>query len=221
MPELDHLIFAARDIADGIARIEAHTGVQAMRGGPHVGLGTHNALLTFDARTYFEIIAIDPDQPEPPHSRPFGLDRIEAPVLAGYAIHPTGDETMADVVELMKAAGFDPGPVAGMSRERPDGRLISWQLTRGGDRAEHSDGLDVVLPFAIDWGDEPSPAVSLPSMGSLVELTVSHSDPTVLAMVSALDLGITVTEGPVGLQATVAPSAGSENDPETATVLIA
>ncbi len=209
MAELDHIVYASPDVDAGVAYIEELTGARALVGGPHVGRGTHNALLTFDERTYFEIIGIDPEQPEPGHPRPFGLDDIDRPVLAGYAIHPSEGESLEEVVETMKAAGFDPGPIVEMSRKKPDGELLTWRLTRGGDRADASDGLDTALPFAIDWGDQPSPAVSLPSMGALTKLTVSHPDQSVLAMVDALGLGVETKAGETGLVAAVTTGGNS------------
>lgn len=200
MAELDHLIFASKDVSAGVDYIEQLTGARAIAGGPHVGLGTHNYLLTFDDRTYFEIIGIDPDQPDPPGPRPFGLDDQDRPTLIGYAIHPTGGESLEEVAASMKAAGFDPGTVASMSREKPDGQLISWRLTRGGDTGHASKGA---FPFAIDWGDQPSPAASLPSMGDLVSLRVTNPDPSVRASIEALDIGVVVAEGPPGLTAVV------------------
>lgn len=205
MPELDHLIYAARDLADGVARIEGLTGAAATPGGQHLGLGTHNALLTFDDRVYFEIIAIDPDQPDPPGPRPFGLDQLTEPALVGYAIHPTGDETLEDVVAVMTSAGVDHGTVASMSREKPDGSVLSWRLTRGGNTVDASDGA---LPFAIDWGDQPSPAVSLPSMGELVSLTVHHPDPTVRVSVAGLGVGVATAEGSARLVAEIRTPSG-------------
>lgn len=200
MAELDHLIFASPDLGRGVDHIERLTGARAVAGGPHIGLGTHNCLLTFDRRTYFEIIGIDPDQPRPDRPRPFGLDDRSDPGLAGYAIHPTGDESLEDLAALMHGAGFDPGSIASMSRRKPDGELISWRLTMGGDTGPARHGA---LPFAIDWGHGPSPAESLPSMGRLVSLTVSHPDPAVRRSVEALGLGLEVLEGSAGLVATV------------------
>ena len=200
MAELDHLIFASKDVPAGVAHIEALTGARAIAGGPHIGLGTHNYLLTFDDRTYFEIIGIDPDQPDPPGPRPFGLDDQDQPTLIGYAIHPTGGESLEDVAAAMTAAGFDPGAIASMSREKPDGQVLSWRLTRGGDTGHKSQGA---LPFAIDWGDQPSPAVSLPSMGALTSLTVSHPDPAIRASAAALGVGVQVEDGPAALIAVV------------------
>ena len=200
MPELDHLIFAVRDLAAGVDHIRELTGAEPVPGGPHPGNGSRNELLTFDDRTYFEIIGIDPEQPDPSHPRPFGLDDLNAPKLAGYAIHPVDGETFDDVIAAMRAAGMDPGSVAEMSRQKPDGELLSWTLTRGGDSTVARDGA---LPFAIDWGVSPSPATTLPSMGRLVSFTVSHPDAATRAIAEALGLGINVVDGPPSLVAEV------------------
>lgn len=200
MPELDHLIFAAPDLDAGIDHIEQLTGSRAVIGGPHPGMGTHNALLTFDANTYFEVIAIDPDQPEPTRTRPFGLTVESAPRLAGYAIHPTPGERLDDVADAMRANGFDPGPVSSMSRIKPDGEELSWRLTVSGEAGGNASGA---LPFIIDWGQSPSPAASLPSMGDLVELRVTHPDSSVRVVAKALGLGLVVSDGPPSLTAVI------------------
>ena len=122
MPELDHLIFASPDLDQGVKRIEELTGARAVAGGPHPGVGTHNALLTFNEATYFEVIAIDSSQPDPGRPRPFGLDKASEPKLAGYAMHPTGDETIDEVAERLRSLGFEQatnlrGGVLAWSRE--------------------------------------------------------------------------------------------------------
>lgn len=198
MPELDHLIFAAPELSAGVARIEELTGVRAEPGGPHPGVGTHNALATFDDTTYFEVIAVDPDQAEPAAPRPFGLDEGAPARLAGFAIHPAPGETIDEVVALLREAGHDPGPVAAMSRVRPDGQELHWRLTRAAQRE-----VPAGIPFVIDWGDTPSPARSLPSMGTLVELRVQQPDPATRAVAEALDLGLVVSEGPPRLVAVI------------------
>lgn len=171
-----------------------------MAGGPHPGIGTRNALLSFDDDTYFEIISFDPDQPEPERERPFALDRNPGPRLAGYAIHPTGDETIESIAELMRSHGFDPGAVMGMSRKRPDGEEIHWQLTYGGEPEPPANGC---LPFIIDWGSTPTPALTAPRVGTLQSVEVSHPDPAVGALAEALGLGLVVSEGPKRLDAVI------------------
>ncbi|MEL7158648.1 MAG: VOC family protein [Actinomycetota bacterium] len=205
MPELDHLIYAAPDLEAGMAHVESLTGVRPVIGGPHPNMGTHNALLTFDATTYFEVIAIDPDQPEPDRDRPFGLTAEASPRLAGYAIHPAPGETLDQVADAMRAAGFDPGPVRSMSRIKPDGEELHWRLTSSGAAGGNAEGA---LPFVIDWGDSPSPAVSLPSMGRLVELRVTHPDAGMRAVATALDLGLVVGEGPPSVAAVIETPGG-------------
>ncbi|MCP3992349.1 MAG: VOC family protein [Actinomycetia bacterium] len=204
MPELDHLILASPDLEEGVSLIESLTGARAIAGGPHPGMGSHNALLTFDQRTYFEVIAIDPDQPDPNRPRPFGLDDATGPRLAGYAMHPTGGESLEQVADILRASGFDPGETIAMSRVKPDGEEIHWRLTYGGSPAS----AEGSLPFIIDWGDTPSPAASLPSMGSLVGLRVSHPDEAVRNAIGSLGLGVETDEGAFSLMAVVDSAKG-------------
>lgn len=204
VPELDHIIFASPDLDEGVSHIKGLTGAEAAFGGPHIGLGSRNALLTFDDTTYFEVIASDPDQPEPKRPRPFGLDDTTTMHLAGWAIHPSPGEPVEDVVELMKTLGTDPGPISSMSRKKPDGDEISWRLTSG-DVAFKAGGS---LPFIIDWGSTPTPALSQPKMGELVSLTVTHPDAQIRSIVSGLDVGVEVAEGPQGLSAIIQTSQG-------------
>ncbi|MEM7096134.1 MAG: VOC family protein [Actinomycetota bacterium] len=202
MAAIDHLIFSATDLQTGVDLIADLTGVTAAPGGPHPGLGTHNALLSFDDETYFEVIAIDPAQPEPARPRPFGLDDGGEPRLAGFAIHPTDGDPIDAIAERMRDHGHDPGEIISMSRQHPDGHLIEWQLTAG------AGARSTFVPFIIDWGSTPTPALSTPRMGELVSLELTHPDPGVRAVAAALDVGLVVAEGPPLLSARLATATG-------------
>ena len=193
MPAVDHLVYAVPDLDPGVAAVAELTGVEAHPGGSHPGAGTRNALLSFDDDAYFEIISVDPDQPAPVGPRPFGVDGRRPAHLASFAIHPGDGETIESISDAMATFGFDPGPVTSMSRRRPDGVEISWRLTRA-DRTPlglahpASDGL---VPFVIDWGDTPTPALTAPRMGRLSELAVTHPDPAVVDLLTGLELELT------------------------------
>ena len=106
----------------------------------------------------------------------------------------------------MSAANFDPGTMFEMSRLKPDGVLLSWRLSTGGDTGPARQGA---LPFAIDWGGSPSPAASLPSMGALKSVAVSHPDAATRASAKALNLGVEVSDGPAGIVITVETANGT------------
>jgi hypothetical protein len=198
MPGLDHLVYAVPDLTAGVEIIARATGVEAVAGGSHPGAGTRNALTSFDDHTYFEIISVDPEQPPPEQPRPFGVDPTRPPRLAGFAVHPTGGETIDAVADRMRSSGLPVGPITAMSRQRPDGVELRWRLTlKRSPEVESATGGAV--PFVIDWGATETPALSAPRMGTLTELRIRHHDQRLLDAIGGL--GIELTGGDVVLEA--------------------
>ena len=122
---LDHLVYAVPDLDDAVRDFEARSGVRPTPGGRHPGRGTHNALVALGPDRYLEIIAPDPTQPAPAEPRAFGLDGLRAPRVATWAAKALDLDAR---VERARAAGYDPGSVVAMSRERPDGVRLDWRL---------------------------------------------------------------------------------------------
>src|SRR3954467_9997943 len=60
--QIDHVIYATRDLDAAAARMERELGLTARGGGRHDGLGTHNRVVPL-GRGYLELLAIaDPDE---------------------------------------------------------------------------------------------------------------------------------------------------------------
>lgn len=180
---IDHIIYAAPDLDTAVAHIETCLGVRAGGGGSHPGNGTHNKLLALGPRTYLEIIAPDPEQPEPSHPRPYGVDGVTRGGLVGWAL---GCEDIDAALASARGRGFDPGDVIDGQRVGPTGEMLQWRLTRNALTAG-------MVPFLIRWGDTPHPARSAPQGVVLESVHIEHPDPSSLTPVlAALDAGVEV-----------------------------
>jgi hypothetical protein len=123
------------------------------------------------SRTYLEIIAPDPGQPEPPVPRPFGAGGVRRAGLVSWAL-------ACDDIDAAAAGarghGYDPGPVADGQRTGPTRTVLRWRLTLNAMPG----GL---IPFLISWGDTEHPARSAPHGLTLEAFHVEHPDPASLA----------------------------------------
>ncbi|NND74128.1 MAG: VOC family protein [Ilumatobacter sp.] len=189
MTVIDHLVVAVPRLDDAIDEFEAATGVRPAAGGAHVGLGTHNALVSFGSG-YVELIAPDPRQPDPPGGRPFGIDDLDNRRLVTFAVRPAPGGTIDDVCRSASTAGYEPGEPVAMSRRTPDGELLQWRLTF--PRTSWS-GIDLhgTVPFVIDWGDTPMPSSTAPGGLELSAVRIGHRDhETIAAAHRALDVAV-------------------------------
>ncbi|WP_378741498.1 VOC family protein [Nocardia brasiliensis] len=172
MSGFDHLVLATPDLAATVGVVTRALGVAPVAGGRHMGYGTRNFLLGL-GDGYLEIIGPDLGQPVPRLPRPFGINGLTAPRLATWAVRVTDiDKVVTDA----RAAGYDPGDVADMSRATPEGRTLRWRLTWS--RKDLHRGL---IPFLIDWGETTHPSAGLPQ-ATLRSLEAVHPDPAVLSL---------------------------------------
>jgi Glyoxalase-like domain len=186
---VDHLIYAAPDLTAAVADLEDRLGVRAEAGGRHIGLGTHNALLALGPRTYLEVIAPDPGQPEPSRQRPFGISDLTSGTLVGWAL---ACDDIDRAVGEAQSHGYDPGEVGDGQRVGPAGTMLRWRATVN----PLADGL---VPFLICWGDAEHPARSAPRGLSLESLRLEHPDPLCLSpalLALGADIEVTPAAGP-------------------------
>jgi hypothetical protein len=186
---VDHLVYATADLACGIAEVERLLGIRASLGGQHRAWGTCNALVALGPRSYLEIIAPYPEPGPISGGRPFGLDeagpsRLVAWGASGGWLHKIWDAAAQHGVDL--------GAIQSGSRERPDGTVLTWELTDL--RCVVAGG---VVPFFIDWGTSTHPALAAPKGATLVELRVEHPDADrVRRILRVFALDLPVNTGP-------------------------
>ena len=195
---IDHLVLATPDVRATAAQVHADWGIEVVAGGAHTGRGTRNELSGLGGSAYLEIVGPDDAQPDPPFPRPFGVDALAAPVLVAWCARPT--RPLAEVVARVAAHGIDLGPIAAMSRTRPDGVELQWALTFPLLGTPH----EGTVPFLIDWQQSPHPSATLPHTAQLTRLHLVHPQPdllrAILTEVGGSDV-IDVEQGPAKLAA--------------------
>jgi hypothetical protein len=189
MGEIDHLVYAGPDLDAAVDQLEKLLGVRAAPGGRHPRWGTRNALISLGPATYLEVLGPDPERDDREMPRIFGLNRLDEPHLVTWVAKETDLEGR---VETAAAAGVHLGEISAASRERPDGRVLSWRLTD--PEVVLADG---VVPFLIDWGASRHPAIDAPPGCRLSSLRAQHPDPErVAAMLDAIGSDLPVEMGP-------------------------
>ncbi len=196
--QIDHLVVACADLEQGAEWIAQRLGVEAQLGGKHALMGTHNRLLKLGARSYLELIALDP---EATASRPrwFALDdpavqrrAREQPFLLTWVAATTSIvEATMQLPEL--------GEIISASRNQ-----FTWRITVPDDGRLNFSG---VLPTLIEWDGDAHPCDVLPDRGcELLELRLSHpAASSIVPMFRALRLvgAVELRPGPIELVARI------------------
>ncbi|ACO46541.1 VOC family protein [Deinococcus deserti] len=159
---LDHLVVAARSLAEGRAWLEGRLGVPLQLGGEHETFGTHNALLSLGPDEYLEVIAINLAAPAPRRARWFALDdpAMRSHLEAGPAlIH-----WVAQVDSL-------PPDQEALNLSRGENR---WTLTVPADGQLPQGGVE---PSLITWHTPPPPTRLTDQGVRLAVLRLGTPDP--------------------------------------------
>lgn len=183
---VDHLMWGAADLTEGMAEIRRLFNADPVPGGAHPGLGTCNALLGLADGRYLEIIAPDPNQPDA-GGFAAALADLAHPALITWALR---SRDLAGIARQLAAAGLETrGPVP-TRRTTPEGAELAWELlfARGHD-------FGALMPFFIDWGGGAHPADDLPPAGALEAVTVEtpHAAP-LRRLLGSVDVPLVVRE---------------------------
>ncbi len=135
--KVDHVTLAASEL-EPVRRRFAELGLATDYGGPHSNGATHMALLGFDDGSYVELISTL----EPGTTSPLWDAQIRN--TAGPAAWAVELNDLARERERLAGAGVAAqGPVP-MTRARPDGTVLGWELLFPGDAPPGA-----TLPFVI------------------------------------------------------------------------
>lgn len=199
MLRIDHLAVVAARLKDGVSVVERLLGVAMAGGGRHALMGTHNRLIGL-GELYLEVIAIDPDAPDPGRPRWFDMDRFTGqPRLANWV---AGCDDIAAEVDL-----GPPGIGVPLALARGDFR---WRMAVPEDGRLPFDGG---FPALIEWQGKAHPASVLPDAGlRLARLEIAHPEAPALRAALAGRLGdvrVVIEAGPIpALRATITTPEG-------------
>ncbi len=195
--EIDHVVFAASDLEGACEEFETRTGVRPHPGGPHVGMGTRNALASLGTGTYLELIAPDPDTAGP-ENLGGALARLDATILFAWALR---SKDLPGLAADLGRLGLETTRIRAVSRETPDGERLSWDLMG-------LSGVGGAWPFFIDWRDAPHPSLGAPAAGERLRLEVSLPVDDVARIPFANVSGLALTAGPPSMTAVFDTKAG-------------
>ena len=194
--KIDHFAIGADTLEQGVAAMQDALGIDVPRGGKHDAMSTHNCVMQSGNESFFELISIDPDAPDPGRTRWFTLD--DATTQARLSERPralcwvVGTD---DLDAIMAASPVDLGEVVLFTRGDR-----SWRLTVPQDGHLPMGGL---LPAFIEWSPGPHPSTGQQDLGVTLErVHVSHPDTAALSEILktlGVDHLAQVSKGPQAL----------------------
>ncbi len=183
LPELDHIVIAARSLEAGRRYVREKMGVEIPAGGKHPLMGTHNCLMRLGSSAFLEVIAVDPSADPPARPRWYGLDdprlqeRLEeGPQLIAWVLRSQSIGQDANI------AGYSADDIITVSRG-----TLSWRLTVPADGSLPWGGA---LPHIIEWNEGATPWKQMADRGVELDLLkIDHPDADRLAAILSRWLG--------------------------------
>ncbi len=142
--DIDHIVWAVRNLEEGMNLFLQKTGVQPTYGGLHTTQGTKNALVKIGPRSYFEILAPDLDS-KIQANRWMGIDEIAHPKITRWALSTDDIYAKRDTLK-----SYDPALaiISEGSRLLQSGGTLQWRMT-----LPTATPMVQLAPFYIDWSD--------------------------------------------------------------------
>lgn len=156
--KIDHFAIGADTLAQGVAAMKDALGVEVPQGSKHGAMSTHNCVMQAGNESFFELIAIDPEAPDPGRTRWFTLDdsatqdRLKARPRALCWVVNTND-----LDAVIAASPVDLGEIVNFQRGDR-----TWRLTVPKNGHLPENGL---LPAFIEWSPGPHPSTGQQNLG--------------------------------------------------------
>jgi hypothetical protein len=167
---IDHIVIVSPSLDVGVNYVYETLGVTPQKGGIHIKMGTHNALLKLGNSTYLEVLAINPELPKPGRPRWFSLDKLSPDAKPKLL---TWVASTNDISRATKISSLTFGNIEAMNRAD-----LNWLITIPADGSLPCDGI---APSLIQWMNEPHPASRIPYGGcSLIRIEAFHPDATAI-----------------------------------------
>lgn len=203
---IDHFTIGTSDLMTGQDALAKQLGVTIPNGSKHDAMSTHNCVCQAGNESFLELIAIDPQAPDPGRTRWFTLDdpatqtRIaKRPRALCWVVNTT------DLDAVVAASPIDLGEIVPFQRgER------TWRLTVPRDGSLPEGGL---VPAFIEWSSGPHPSTGQQDIGLRLDtIHLRHPQPNALRETLAalnVDHLVQIDNGPRALAFQITTPSGS------------
>ena len=190
---IDHFMYAAASLDEGVEWATNTFGVAPAYGGEHVGLGTRNALLSLGS-AYLEIIAPDPAQ-----QVAGTLGEQFAGLSAGGLVTWAAEGDLSTIAATLSECGVKTAGPNRTQRQTADGDLLVWELLFPAGSAH-----GMRMPFFIDWLECANPKATNPVGGEFQSLSITTPNAADLKQtLTAIGLDVSVDEGEPALAVSI------------------
>lgn len=169
--KIDHFAIGANDLPQGINYLNSLTGITMGAGSKHDLMSTHNCVMQSGNESFLELIAIDPEAPDPGRTRWFTLD--DPQTQSRIAVRPRALCWVVNTDDLDTLVASSPVPLGEIVKFQRGDR--TWRLTVPNDG--HLPG-NALLPAFIEWSPGPHPSTGQQDLGAkLLSVQLTHPRP--------------------------------------------